>query len=685
MGTDAAAIVKRWTTEVELAQKEVENWDKAVDRIIKRYKDDRGDSETRDRRFNILWSNIEVLKPAMYNREPLPVVERRFSDSDPVARTAAMMLERAVTTEHALSEFNDAAKAAVLDYLLSARGVIWVRYTFEMGEKEIPGAPGQTTQDVIRQNCPADHIHRKDFLQSPARCWKEVRWVGKRAYMTRDELIERFGEEVGKEIPLDFKPDNVDDEARSTPEQEAFKKAKVWEIWDKPSKKVYWISTAYKEKALDIKDAPLDLRSFFPCPRPAFGTLTNDSLVPIPDYEMYRDQAEQIDEMTARISLLIQAIRAAGLYAADQKTDIERLVQSDTDNVLIPVDSWAALAEKGGLKGIIEWLPIQAIVAVLLSLFDARERVKKDLWEVTGLSDLFRGQTVASETATAQRLKGQFASLRVDDRKNEIRRLLRDTVRIQCEIIAEKFYPDILVKMSGIQSAQGANLELIPQAIQLLHDDDMRNWSIEVETDDSQLKDPDMEKQSRIEFITAIGGFLERAVPLATSAPTLLPVVGEMLMFAMRGFKVGRAMESAFEQALPGLMQQSQEANALQKQAQQQAVTQQGQEGETGNPEAEMASVQIEAQKAQASAQTDQAKLGLQKQAQDQKFSLGVAAQKSKDRDMQFKRQIEGMKFKTQQAKTFADIKMGMEKGAADMKNNADKTQAQINRPMGQR
>ena len=144
-------------------------------------------------------------------------------------------------------------------------------------------------------------------------------------------------------------------------------------------------------------------------------------------------------------------------------------------------------------------------------------------------------------------------------------------------------------------------------------------------------------------------------------------------------------MESAFEQALPGLMQQAQEANALQKQAQQQAVAQQGMEnqsaGESGNPQAEMAQVEIEAQRAQTEAQSEQAKLGLQKKAQDQKFALGVMEQKSKDKDRQFKQQIEGMKLRTQQVKTFADLRMGMAKNAADMKNSAQKTQAQIARP----
>ena len=66
--------------------------------IVKRYRDKRVriTGEDRSRRYGSLWSNVQILKPALYGREPLPIAERRFTDNDPIARNAASMLERAL-------------------------------------------------------------------------------------------------------------------------------------------------------------------------------------------------------------------------------------------------------------------------------------------------------------------------------------------------------------------------------------------------------------------------------------------------------------------------------------------------------------------------------------------------------------------------------------------------------------
>jgi hypothetical protein len=40
-------------------------------------------------RFNILWSNVQTLLPALFAKSPKPVVERRYLDRDDVGRTAA--------------------------------------------------------------------------------------------------------------------------------------------------------------------------------------------------------------------------------------------------------------------------------------------------------------------------------------------------------------------------------------------------------------------------------------------------------------------------------------------------------------------------------------------------------------------------------------------------------------------
>src|SRR5699024_2242375 len=73
-------------------------WVRRGKSIVKRFRDER-EMLADGARFNILWSNVEALFPAIYSRPPKAEVSRRNKDADPVARTAARILERALQYE----------------------------------------------------------------------------------------------------------------------------------------------------------------------------------------------------------------------------------------------------------------------------------------------------------------------------------------------------------------------------------------------------------------------------------------------------------------------------------------------------------------------------------------------------------------------------------------------------------
>lgn len=488
--TDGREKWRFWNAELELAGKTkgLKQWEKRGEKIVKRYRDER-DRDARDDapagvgvtdwstcKFNILWSNIQTEMPALYAKAPKPIVERRYMDRDPVARTASVILERSLSYEIEESDFSTGMKAVVLDRLLPGRGTLWVRYdpTFrDMPPKtqEPPDGPqgladrppgarparpvatdAETPQEVAYECVAVDYVDWRDFLTSPARTWKEVRWVRKRVYMTRKELIKRFGKDKGEKVTLDWTPEEIrTTEQRSTAEQDQFKKATVYEIWDKVDRKVIWIAKEWSDDVLDEKDDPLRLKDFFPTPRPLYATLTNDSLIPIPDYYEYQDQACELDSLTARINALTETLKVAGCYDASVP-ELARIFQEGMENKLVPVANWAAFSEKGGLEGGISLLPIKDIMETLDKLIQAREVVKQSLYEITGISDIVRGQSGSGDkTATEQRIKGQFASLRLNEHQGEVARYARDTLSIMGEIIAEHFDPMTLFLISGYE------------------------------------------------------------------------------------------------------------------------------------------------------------------------------------------------------------------------------------------
>ena len=126
---DPSAIASRWSTELDLAKQADKNWLERGTKIVKRYRDDRDGIASGERRFNILWSNIRTLLPAVYAKKPAASVSRRYKDSDPIARVASTILERALQFEiDEYSDYDSAIRNCVMDRLLPGRGVAWVRF-----------------------------------------------------------------------------------------------------------------------------------------------------------------------------------------------------------------------------------------------------------------------------------------------------------------------------------------------------------------------------------------------------------------------------------------------------------------------------------------------------------------------------------------------------------------------------
>ena len=547
----------KWLAELKLAKREDEKFIERGDRIIRRYRDDRKNFTTYGKRFNILWSNVETLKPALYGKTPRAEVSRRWKDSDPVGRTASVIIERCLQYEIDKGDFDAAMKLAIIDRLLPGRGTVWVRFE----EKELaqpvdalPGIEGGEAQVMpnapYKYECtPVDYVFWKDVRYSPARCWDEVTWIARRVYMSQDDGIKRFGEDF-KQVPLTHEPVGLDEmEKMGVEGLDDMKKAVVWEIWSKTTKQVFWVAEGYS-KTLDIKDDPLGLDNFWPCPKPLFATQTTETLVPIPDYSLYQDQAEEIDMLTNRIAMLVEAVKVVGVYDASQQ-GVQRMLTEGVNNQLIPVDTWAAFAEKGGLKGVVDFMPLDSVLQALRECYAAREQAKQVVYEITGLSDIIRGASIASETATAQQIKSQYASLRLKRLQTEVAQFATEVLRIKAQIMCDFYAPQTLVEMSGIMGTMDA--QYAEQAIMLLKSEPARGFRIEVASDSLVEMDEASEKQSRIEFLGAVGQFMDRALPVTQQVPELAPLMGEMLMFGVRAFKGGKMMESAFDEAMARL------------------------------------------------------------------------------------------------------------------------------------
>ncbi len=652
-----------WYNTIAQYDKAFREWEARVPRIIKRYRDDSRTRNNPNARFNILWSNVQVIKPAIFARLPRPDVSRRFRDNDPVARVASMMLERALEYEiEHYSDYKSAMDNAVFDRLLGGRGTAWVRYephivaeqadmntglagqdvgngvqiTEDADEAETEQAELLESEERIEYECaPVDYVHWRDFGHTVARTWEEVTAVWRKVYMSRQALIDRFGEEVGGKIPLDTKPES-DKWANKQMTAEHYQ-ACIYEIWDKEQGKVFWISKSMGE-ILDEKDDPLQLEGFFPCPKPMYATLTTDSLEPVPDFVLYQDQAKQLDTLADRIDGLVNALRVRGVYDASESS-LARLFSEGENNALIPVKNWQAFAEKQGMKGAIDLVDLAPFAQALQMAYQAMEQVKGQIYEIMGIADIQRGQTDPNETLGAQIIKSNNAAGRLKTMQHAVVDFATDLLRIKAQIICKHFTDDTIVKISGAMQLSPQDQARIPQALELLKNEPAKNFRVEVTSDSMIFQDEQQEKADRIEFLTAMSQFMNQALPVATTAPELTPLLMEMLKFGVTAFKAGKGMEGLIDETADQFRNQ---AKAMQNQPKPPPVEVQKIQAQAQAKMQELqAAAQIEMQKFQAETELEKAKQEYQAQENQLKFQL---EDQRNAREIEMQAQLEKMK-----------------------------------------
>ena len=652
-------ILEKLLNVIHSYDNEFKKWDARATKIIRRYRDDvrnNGTTGYEAARFNVLWSNVQTLVPAVYARMPKADVSRRFSDNDSVGRVASLLIERTLDYEiEHYSDFRSAMRHSVEDRFLGGRGTAWVRYDPQIKKQDVPedgwqitdvsedesdeGSYGQAAnfmsgteaapEEIETECAPVDYVHWKDFGHNSARTWEEVTIVWRWVYMSEDAVKERFGEELCRKIPFDASPDALTKYGQGSRMND---KAKICELWDRETGMAYWLHESVPEM-LDERDDPLELEGFFPCAKPLYATTTSDNLIPIPDFILYQDQAQELDILTDRIDGLVKALRVRGVYDASQPA-LQRLLTEGDNNTLIPVDKWMAFSEKGGLKGSIDLLPLDQIANTLLQCYQAQSNIKGQIYEITGISDIIRGVGAASETATAQQIKGQYAGLRLRQMQDSVAMFASELLRIKAQIICTKFQDKTILEQAAAQQMSQADQQMIPAALQLIRNSPLRSFRIQVDADSLVQLDENQNKQDRVEFLNAFSNFLREAVPAGQSTPELAPMLLEVMKFGVSGFKQANAIEGTIDTALQQLVQKSAQnaqnpppnPEMMKIQAQQQSEQMKVQADVQMEQARAQADIQIEQMKAQLNAQMEsqrqqhEAQLKMQEMASREQF-----------------------------------------------------------------
>ena len=558
-------LAARWQTEINSSQQELLKFHEDANTTTQRFLDKRDVYGKDASKVNLFWSTTQVLLSMLYARPPKADVSRSFQDyDDDVARVAGTMLERLLNRafNDSTSHWDSAVRQGIEDWLVVGFGQIWLRYEVQTEQYEVPAvmdefdqelSPAEEAERIIDEDAPADYIYWEDFFYSPCRRWEEARWVARRVYMTKDAMVERFGEAIANQVPLG-NSSKTSSANEQSPKNDPWSKAEVFEIWCKEKRKVYWYAKSC-DVILDVKDDPLQLDAFFPCPKPLAANVTSSNFMPRADYIFCQDQYEELNEINTRITWLTRACKVVGVY--DKSAEgIQNVFNQGSENQMIPVDNWAMFSERGGIKGQIDWIPIDQVVNAIEHLRQYRQDKVQQIYEVLGISDIMRGSSKASETAAAQQIKASFGSTRIQLKQFYIADWITQALRIKAEIICKHFQPETIIRKSNIERTPDAAIAM--EGIQLLKDEEMTEYRINIEADSMAAMDWAAERDAAVQFMQGLGAFISQVAPMAQAVPGAAPVLMSLLQWSVSKFRVSTQIESVLDQAISALKQQGQ-------------------------------------------------------------------------------------------------------------------------------
>jgi len=643
LGTDSAAEARRWKLEIKLADKRESAWRKKAKDIYRIYAPDSPQANS----FNVLWTNTETLRQSVYNSLPQPDVRRRYSTDDPVGKAVSEILKRALEFAQDTYDFDATIKADVLSMLLPGRAVSRVQY-----KPRVSGDDEAAQVDWESVEC--CHVQWDDFrILCAAKTWDEVTAIGFRHRMSREDLVEKFGESLGNKIALD---DVEDEDVRQNKAQDLFKTADIWEIWDLESKSVLWINQGYASVIKKQAD-PLNLSGFWPIPRPLYAIENDQSLIPLPLFTQYEQQAKELNRVSARINKLIDGLKVRGVYDATV-TELAELSKAQ-DYQMVPAQNVTALLERGGLEKAIWMMPIETAAAVLKELYVQRDQCKQVIYEITGISDIMRAATDPAETFGAQKIKTQWGTQRLQRMQREVQRYIRDIIRLKAEIIAEKFQQQTLERMTLVELPHQAEVDAqmaqyqqaviramqagqpAPPAPQLppvtwesamaaMRDDATRTYRVDIETDSTIAATQDADLEGLQQILKGMADMIMGFGPAVQAGAIPIEAVKALMSVVARRAKMGTVVEDALDKIKPPQPGADPEQTKMQAaMAQQQAQQQHEAQMEQMRMQHE---AQIEQMKAQSNVQVERDKAALQAQV-DQHRQEVEAQQKAAERE----------------------------------------------------
>ncbi|MCP2134590.1 hypothetical protein J2S28_001642 [Rhizobium sp. SLBN-94] len=625
--------------------------------------------------FNILFANVETIVPAVINSSPVPDIRRRFGDSDPVARFVSELLERSIRVQIDDSRLQAELEAAAQDAFLAGRGIVRIRFHSDIvggeptqedicdaaeenhdaeagnggsyrqdDESEPDGLDAKDLQGPVpivesegllghnggpalerleNERISFEAVSWLDYRHGPAKRWNERPWEAFRFCIPREDECDSFDTDL-----IASQLSSVDIDKRNKSEGEL----NGWEIWDKAKKEVIFIDD--DGIVLKVIDDPLGLSQFFCTPTPIQPIEINGRLMPVNPFSIYRQLADDLEDAVRRKNVLIRAMKARGWYGTSDAS-LDAIINLD-DNEFAPIPDAELWAANGGLENAIVFWPFEKFISAIQQLDAAITTYKQWIYEITGISDIVRGASMASETATAQNIKSQWGSLRIQKMQRMMERCARDLFVMMSEIIPAKFSRATLEAMTEmdftpVPSDAPDQIAFKTAVSNLLKRKLAMYYRIDVESDSTIRADLTRQKAEVSQFLQGAGAYFASVAPLVQQGALPADAAVEIFAATARMFNLGRTVEDTLEQMVTTAKQKATQAQQPADGAQQPTPEQQAAMAQQAK-DAQAQEIEAAGKQQDMAQKQQQFQFDMERQSTELQMKMSAAAQEAQAR-----------------------------------------------------
>jgi len=385
------------------------------------------------------------------------------------------------------------------------------------------------------------------------------------------------------------------------------------------------------------------LSGFFPCAEPLVINQSTKDFWPTPEYFQVADILDDIHSIVGRMVLLTKAIRVRFLFDSSVK-ELSGLIgeTGEGGGLGVPNLEQALMNGKGSLVNLVAYFPVEEMIKGLQNMYTAFEQRLNMFYQVTGLSDLIRGQTSDVEKTYGERqLEGKFALNRIEPYQRKIQEWIKDNYQLLMEMALKMFSDKTLDEYITPQTLDDEDKQRYVQALELLRSNKRRRFRVDFETDSTIAINQEWKRKQAIDLANVLTKAMESTAKVAETQPELAATELSVLKHLMGEFSDGKLFVDEIQDSI-------------------QQVIDRVSQPKPPEPNIELEKLKLEQQKLAASSQLEQLQI-------QSKNALETAKLQQQERFSQLETQL-------------AHIKMMNENGfkSAEIQQKAESLQAEI-------